>query len=581
MRILLLWPPEQRDFLSTFRHFSHFGAVAGYLRRRYPEFHFKLLDGAVAKPSRDQLATEFRIGYDLVVVQVEPYNVESAQRAIDLCKRLGSARVVAFGGMCGLNPKFLLAHSGVDAVCYTGNWEYGVRYYIEYLMGHRDPSQLTDLYYRANGSVMRTPVGPMVAPEDWCLAPLDWMPVPHYDPLTNANHQREARILASRGCPFTCSFCRTSYTGTRRVIHRAPAAIVRDIAAIRARYSDDVDKYNLVAANFTANRSWALSVCRAIAAVPGQVRWCTMSRVSLLDEGLVAEMAASGCWKVGMGIETLGAAAQAGINKCFAEETVKRGVLLLRKYGIVARTCIMLGIPGQTREDILYSFLRLQEWGASIRPKEYYPFQQLTRDDLAIEDVRKFDRSEPYRNPIDGLSKELFLRLLRSGDVTPADCRPVTSAGVVLFDGTSGDPRVLLLRHCDGGWYLPRGKRMPGEELPTTATREAREETGLVVEVDVGACVGSTLDVYWSPRTGLPTAKTTHYFRATPLAGELHLSEPQWVEVRWASPTEACRLLPVNLHEIVQQAAGLDVPAGWNPPVRIIGDIRVLQDQFS
>lgn len=61
-------------------------------------------------------------------------------------------------------------------------------------------------------------------------------------------------------------------------------------------------------------------------------------------------------------------------------------------------------------------------------------------------------------------------------------------AAVIVHDQDRG--RVLLLqmgpgdRFAPGAWDLPVGKQEPGEQIPTTAARELREETGLMVRVE-------------------------------------------------------------------------------------------------
>lgn len=65
----------------------------------------------------------------------------------------------------------------------------------------------------------------------------------------------------------------------------------------------------------------------------------------------------------------------------------------------------------------------------------------------------------------------------------------VYAAGVVMWHGTGDERRVLVIhrgRHDD--FSLPKGKVDPGETLPETAVREAREETGF--DVTLGASLG-------------------------------------------------------------------------------------------
>jgi 8-oxo-dGTP diphosphatase len=67
---------------------------------------------------------------------------------------------------------------------------------------------------------------------------------------------------------------------------------------------------------------------------------------------------------------------------------------------------------------------------------------------------------------------------------------PTVGVGAFVFDR---DGRVLLVLRGKapgkGLWAVPGGKLEPGETLAQGVAREVREETGLVVEVGVLACV--------------------------------------------------------------------------------------------
>lgn len=67
---------------------------------------------------------------------------------------------------------------------------------------------------------------------------------------------------------------------------------------------------------------------------------------------------------------------------------------------------------------------------------------------------------------------------------------PVVAVGGFVFDR---DGRVLLVQRGsppgEGLWTVPGGRLEPGETLVQGIAREVREETGLIVEVGVLACV--------------------------------------------------------------------------------------------
>ena len=112
---------------------------------------------------------------------------------------------------------------------------------------------------------------------------------------------------------------------------------------------------------------------------------------------------------------------------------------------------------------------------------------------------------------------------------------------IVIFDDNR---RVVLERRSDCGWWcLPGGRVDPGETVLATALREAKEETGLLVEPT------SFLGLFSDPRR-----RTVRYpdngdirqlidatILAKPIGGHLAAS-PESLEVRWFAPHE----LPLN-----------------------------------
>ena len=63
------------------------------------------------------------------------------------------------------------------------------------------------------------------------------------------------------------------------------------------------------------------------------------------------------------------------------------------------------------------------------------------------------------------------------------------SAGGVVVRARAGVPHVLLIRDPYQNWGLPKGHLEAGEDAPTAAVREVREETGLAI-VELGPELG-------------------------------------------------------------------------------------------
>lgn len=111
------------------------------------------------------------------------------------------------------------------------------------------------------------------------------------------------------------------------------------------------------------------------------------------------------------------------------------------------------------------------------------------------------------------------------------DLLMLPSVAVMAFDGAG---RLLLVRAADTGeWQTVGGAIDPGETPAEAARREAREETGLAVElVRVLGCYGGPLFRFAYPNGDLCEYVAT-VFEARPLGGAERPDGDETSEVGW------------------------------------------------
>ncbi len=128
---------------------------------------------------------------------------------------------------------------------------------------------------------------------------------------------------------------------------------------------------------------------------------------------------------------------------------------------------------------------------------------------------------------------------------------PLVGVGAIIIEGD----RVLLVKRAhppiQGQWSIPGGVLEVGEMVREAAVREAREETGLVVEP------GELLGVYDRILRDPEQRVKYHYvlidFLCRPVGGEL-LAASDAAEVRWFRREElAARKLAEDTLEVIRK----------------------------
>ena len=119
---------------------------------------------------------------------------------------------------------------------------------------------------------------------------------------------------------------------------------------------------------------------------------------------------------------------------------------------------------------------------------------------------------------------------------------------------TRGD-EILLVRRADNGAWTPiTGIPEPGEEPGQAITREALEETGVVVTVDRLASTSVYSGVVHA--NGDRASYLDLTFACTYVSGEAHVGDDESVDVRWFPVDALPEMAPAMLQRIADARSG-------------------------
>ena len=176
--------------------------------------------------------------------------------------------------------------------------------------------------------------------------PVDQLPVPRYDLLNPVVYGRWRPVQATRGCPFTCTFCSITAFFHQRYRKRPVDPVVRDVREAKrwgTRYIAFIDDNIGVDWDYCA-RLWE-------ALIPERIIWMSQCSLHIADRPDMLELASrSGCRMLSFGIESTSADSLAGIDKAWNRPArYREAVRRIRAYGIDVSTEMMIGLDGDDR----------------------------------------------------------------------------------------------------------------------------------------------------------------------------------------------------------------------------------------
>lgn len=354
MRVLLIE-------LNYDSHITHPPLGLGYLASSLEKDRHKvsIYDGTLRNAKESDYINAIKMfDADLVGISVMTRGHIKAKNLISAIKvRFDDFPVVVGGPQVTAYPEIVLADLNADFAV-IGEGEITLCELVERIEANKKSFEdIAGLVHKdKQGSVYRT------KPRE-LIKDLDSLPFPawHHMPpseyrivpiLAPVKALPVAPIITSRGCPYDCSFCASNATWRRKLRLRSKQNVIEEIRLLVKEYG--VKEIHISDDNFTADTGRAGEICDAIIESDISISWqCPNGvRIDRLDSSLLKKMRRSGCYAVGLGIESGNSAVLRSVDKKL-DLSIVRGVLQkLRKVGILSYGFFILGLPGENRKTL-------------------------------------------------------------------------------------------------------------------------------------------------------------------------------------------------------------------------------------
>ena len=241
-------------------------------------------------------------------------------------------------------------------------------------------------------------------------------------------HGRNIAMLATRGCPYQCTFCSNPTMWTTRYVMRPVKEVVDEIQTYIDRYQvNSIDFYDLTA---IVRRDWILDFIAELERRNVQIAWQLPSgtRSESLDEEVIRGLAKTGCEFLVYAPESGSKRTLDRIKKRVDLKNLTRSIQAALRHNIVVKVNFIIGFPFETRKDILQTMLFV------------WKLAWLKADDCNISTFSPYPGSELFdelrkENAIKEVNDTYFEELMTQFDFTVPKtfCRHVKPIEILVY----------------------------------------------------------------------------------------------------------------------------------------------------
>jgi radical SAM superfamily enzyme YgiQ (UPF0313 family) len=289
----------------------------------------------------------------------------------------------------GIHPTLfpqIIKDKSVDFVC-RGEGEQPICELLDALAAGAKTYDIPNISWKENGKIHENEMRPLVDP-------LDSLPFPDYSiysAIPSIAGDTYPAVFMIRGCPFSCTYCHNSnqrkiFSGKGKYVRAFSVERILAEAESVLRFYPKARAIFLGADTLGNDMAWLtelLTKYRARFKLP----YTCLIRPEFINENLVKLLKETNCHMLAFGVESgSGRVRRELLGRNYSNQQLLDAAALLKKYGIKFRTYNMIGLPTETREEMIET-LKLN---IKIRPEYpwcsiFTPYPETKLSELCIE----------------------------------------------------------------------------------------------------------------------------------------------------------------------------------------------------
>lgn len=276
--------------------------------------------------------------------------VDTFERDISIVNQMKvlfpSKMQVIFGHYPTLFTDEILQQSKVDIII-KGEPDIIMLELLDALRSHFDLNEIAGIGFRKHDGTICQSISKKR------IANINSLPLPVHD-LIDTSKYFEAflplpfgMIQTSRGCPFSCNFCVTTF-GSLYVV-KSPAQVLSELKIMIS--VQNIRSFRIIDDTFTIQKQRVIDICNLMIKEELNLKWTCLSRVDTINKTMLFKMKEAGCVRICFGIESGSQKVLDDYNKEFSVDNAKEVIEWCTEIGIETVGLFMTGLPNETEKD--------------------------------------------------------------------------------------------------------------------------------------------------------------------------------------------------------------------------------------
>jgi radical SAM superfamily enzyme YgiQ (UPF0313 family) len=321
---------------------------------RDKDIDVEIIDGRITSAD-EELKTRFLEAIDdsticLGITSLTCYQMIDAVRAMNLVKSLFPNFPIVLGGWhASIFSEEIIKLNQVDVVV-AGQGENSFLEVVQRLSLKKSLSGIKGILWKNSSGIVKEKERelesldnmPNLLPDDFKL--LD---------LKNYQCNKIMYYMSSVGCPYSCNYCCIGANSKQKWIGLSSENVIFEIENLwKAFKFKELIFWDNV---FFINKKRVEAICHGLIQKKIDITWSAHGRINEViswDDTFIELLRKSGCKSIFIGVESGSQNILDGLNKGIKARDVIPALKKLKKYGIGVAVNYMVGLPGETHNDI-------------------------------------------------------------------------------------------------------------------------------------------------------------------------------------------------------------------------------------